>query len=47
MLTHQHSELSTRKHLVNNYREEYPRLITYILWVLAETAIIAVEIPEG
>jgi len=36
----------TGKHLAEHYREEYPRKINYILWLLAEVAVIGADIPE-
>jgi len=38
--------VTTGKHLAEHYREEYPRKINYILWLLAEIAVIAADIPE-
>ncbi|XP_057834457.2 metal transporter Nramp6.2 isoform X2 [Cryptomeria japonica] len=36
----------TGKHLAEHCRTEYPRKINYILWLLAEAAVIASDIPE-
>eukprot|EP00253_Pinus_taeda_P001211 PITA_01211 len=38
--------VTTGKHLAEHFREEYPKNINYILWLLAETAVIAADIPE-
>lgn len=38
--------VTTGRHLAEHYREEYPRNINYILWLLAEVAVIAADIPE-
>jgi len=35
------------KHLAEHCRNEYPRIPNFILWVLAEIAIVACDIPEG
>lgn len=35
------------KHLAEHCRAEYPRVPNFILWVLAEIAIVACDIPEG
>ena len=35
------------KHLAEHCRSEYPRLVTLLLWVVAELAIVASDIPEG
>lgn len=37
----------TGKHLAEHCREEYPRKISFILWVFAEVAVIGADIPEG
>ncbi|KAG6791243.1 hypothetical protein POTOM_000355 [Populus tomentosa] len=37
----------TGKHLAEHCRNEYPRIPNFILWVLAEIAIVACDIPEG
>ncbi|CAN1226772.1 Metal transporter Nramp6 [Linum perenne] len=37
----------TKKHLAEHCRNEYPRVPNFILWVLAEIAIVACDIPEG
>jgi hypothetical protein len=39
--------LVTGKHLAEHCRNEYPRIPNFILWVLAEIAIVACDIPEG
>ncbi|XP_050230689.1 metal transporter Nramp1-like [Mercurialis annua] len=36
----------TGKHLAEHCRSEYPRIPNFILWVLAEIAIVACDIPE-
>ncbi|CAL1376878.1 unnamed protein product [Linum trigynum] len=36
----------TKKHLAEHCRNEYPRVPNFILWVLAEIAIVACDIPE-
>nr|WNH25159.1 natural resistance-associated macrophage protein 1 [Fagopyrum tataricum] len=36
----------TGKHLAEHCRAEYPKRTNFILWVLAETAIVACDIPE-
>ncbi|XP_048332302.2 metal transporter Nramp1 isoform X1 [Ziziphus jujuba] len=36
----------TGKHLAEHCRKEYPRIPNFILWVLAEIAIVACDIPE-
>ncbi|GLJ37285.1 hypothetical protein SUGI_0756240 [Cryptomeria japonica] len=38
--------VATGKHLAEHCRTEYPRKLNYILWVLAEVAVIASDIPE-
>lgn len=35
------------KHLAEHCRAEYPRGPNFVLWVLAEIAIVACDIPEG
>ena len=35
------------KHLAEHCRAEYARVPNFILWVLAEIAIVACDIPEG
>ncbi|KAA3489385.1 metal transporter Nramp6-like [Gossypium australe] len=37
----------TGKHLAEHCRTEYPRGPNFVLWVLAEIAIVACDIPEG
>uniref|UniRef100_A0A2N9IEX1 Uncharacterized protein n=1 Tax=Fagus sylvatica TaxID=28930 RepID=A0A2N9IEX1_FAGSY len=39
-------EHNTRKHLAEHCRTEYPKVTNFILWVLAEIAIVACDIPE-
>ncbi|CAN1756398.1 Metal transporter Nramp6 [Linum perenne] len=36
----------TKKHLAEHCRNEYPRVPNFVLWVLAEIAIVACDIPE-
>ncbi|XP_024526852.1 metal transporter Nramp6 [Selaginella moellendorffii] len=36
----------TGRHLAEHCRTEYPRLVKYVLWILAEVTIIASDIPE-
>ncbi|KAL3835476.1 hypothetical protein ACJIZ3_010212 [Penstemon smallii] len=36
----------TGKHLAEHCRKEYPRIPNFILWILAEIAIVACDIPE-
>ncbi|EPS72193.1 root-specific metal transporter, partial [Genlisea aurea] len=38
--------VSTGKHLAEVCRAEYPRVVNICLWLLAETAVIAADIPE-
>lgn len=38
--------VSTGKHLSELCRAEYPRYVRYCLWILAEIAVIAADIPE-
>ncbi|XP_059630231.1 metal transporter Nramp7.2-like [Cornus florida] len=38
--------VSTGKHLSELCKAEYPKFIKYCLWLLAETAVIAADIPE-
>ncbi|GLJ37280.1 hypothetical protein SUGI_0756180 [Cryptomeria japonica] len=38
--------VSTGMHLAEHYRAEYPRKLNFILWMLAEVAVIAADIPE-
>jgi natural resistance-associated macrophage protein len=38
--------VTTGKHLAEHYREEYPRKINFVLWILAEGSVIAADIPE-
>lgn len=35
------------KHLAEHCRSEYPRVPNFILWIIAEIAIVACDIPEG
>ncbi|KAK2966447.1 hypothetical protein RJ640_005426 [Escallonia rubra] len=39
--------VSTGKHLSELCRAEYPRYVKHCLWLLAEIAVIAADIPEG
>ncbi|KAM7507772.1 hypothetical protein LguiA_018225 [Lonicera macranthoides] len=39
--------VSTGKHLSELCRAEYPKYVKYCLWLLAEIAVIAADIPEG
>lgn len=39
--------VTTGKHLAEICKEEYPKYINYCLWILAEIAVIAADIPEG
>jgi len=39
--------LLTGKHLAEHCRAEYPRVPNFILWIIAEIAIVACDIPEG
>jgi len=36
----------TRRHLAEHCRDEYPKAVRYVLWVLAELMIVAVDVPE-
>ncbi|CDP20716.1 unnamed protein product [Coffea canephora] len=36
----------TGKHLAEHCRKEYPKVTNFILWILAEIAIVACDIPE-
>ncbi|PIN17058.1 Mn2+ and Fe2+ transporters of the NRAMP family [Handroanthus impetiginosus] len=38
--------VSTGKHLAELCKAEYPRIVKYCLWLLAELAVIAADIPE-
>lgn len=38
--------LTTGKHLSEHCKREYPNLVNYVLWVIAEIAVIAADIPE-
>ncbi|KAH1057458.1 hypothetical protein J1N35_035523 [Gossypium stocksii] len=38
--------VSTGKHLSELCKAEYPRMVKYCLWILAEIAVIAADIPE-
>ncbi|XP_057962095.1 metal transporter Nramp7.2-like [Malania oleifera] len=38
--------VSTGKHLSEHCKAEYPNLVNYCLWILAEIAVIAADIPE-
>lgn len=35
------------KHLAEHCRAEYPMIPNFILWILAELAVVACDIPEG
>ena len=35
------------KHLAEHCRAEYPKVTNFILWLLAELAVVACDIPEG
>ncbi|KAA8538420.1 hypothetical protein F0562_028034 [Nyssa sinensis] len=39
--------VSTGKHLSELCKVEYPKYVKYCLWLLAELAVIAADIPEG
>ncbi|CAK9169238.1 unnamed protein product [Ilex paraguariensis] len=39
--------VSTGKHLAELCKAEYPQYVKYFLWLLAEIAVIAADIPEG
>nr|GMD76040.1 metal transporter Nramp5-like [Ipomoea batatas] len=39
--------VSTGKHLSELCKAEYPKYVKYCLWLLAELAVIAADIPEG
>ncbi|KAK2995671.1 hypothetical protein RJ640_006131 [Escallonia rubra] len=39
--------VSTGKHLSELCKAEYPSIVKYCLWLLAEVAVIAADIPEG
>ncbi|KDP32829.1 hypothetical protein JCGZ_12121 [Jatropha curcas] len=39
--------VSTGKHLSELCKAEYPKYVKYFLWLLAEIAVIAADIPEG
>lgn len=38
--------VATGKHLSEHCKREYPNLVNYVLWVIAEIAVIAADIPE-
>lgn len=38
--------VATGKHLAEHYREEYPRKLNLILWIIAESTVAAQDIPE-
>ncbi|KAL6962199.1 hypothetical protein U1Q18_037155 [Sarracenia purpurea var. burkii] len=38
--------VSTGKHLAELCKAEYPKYVKYCLWLLAEVAVIAADIPE-
>jgi hypothetical protein len=35
------------KHLAEHCRAEYPKVTNFVLWILAELAVVACDIPEG
>lgn len=35
------------RHLAEHCRAEYPKVPNFILWLLAELAVVACDIPEG
>jgi hypothetical protein len=37
----------TGKHLAEHCRAEYPKVTNFVLWILAELAVVACDIPEG
>ncbi|KAA3472436.1 metal transporter Nramp5-like [Gossypium australe] len=39
--------VSTGKHLSELCKAEYPKLVKYYLWLLAEIAVIVADIPDG
>jgi natural resistance-associated macrophage protein 2 len=39
--------LCTGKHLAEHCRAEYPKVTNFVLWILAELAVVACDIPEG
>lgn len=41
------NNLIAGKHLAEHCKEEYPSPVKYCLWILAEVAVIAADIPEG
>lgn len=40
-------KFKTGKHLAELCKAEYPKYAKYCLWLLAEVAVIAADIPEG
>lgn len=38
--------VTTGKHLAEHFREEYPKKLNFVLWLLSEGAVIAADIPE-
>jgi len=36
----------TGKHLAEHCRAEYPKVTNFVLWILAELAVVACDIPE-
>ncbi|KAL3535399.1 hypothetical protein ACH5RR_003885 [Cinchona calisaya] len=40
------AEYKYGNHLAEHSRKEYPRMVNFILWILAEIAIVACDIPE-
>lgn len=43
----EYTSCSAGKHLAEHCRKEYPRVPNFMLWILAEIAIVACDIPEG
>ena len=41
------SYIMAGKHLAEHCRAEYPKVPNFILWLLAELAVVACDIPEG
>lgn len=47
-MRHNYCDLNfSGKHLSELCKAEYPLLVKYCLWLLAELAVIAADIPEG
>nr|GMD54678.1 metal transporter Nramp5-like isoform X1 [Ipomoea batatas] len=38
--------METGRHLSEHCKDEYPKSVTYCLWILAELSIIAADIPQ-